>query len=531
MKSTERERQMEARQISPARAAMGTAVLMGIASVVVGYLTITQWYGVQVPTLALGGLALILGPLATVLVAPDLKRLDQKNAMLVTGINIAVAVVVALAAGMPWKQEKVRAGLLARGAALSEGRAAEFAIQDPSDAVAMSACRWIYKSGELWQRRATTQRLRRQPLRAMQCLKDAAQGDDKTLNARAELVRGWAQELLGADVLDEQAGGTLIGGLGGLAMQDNTAAEALLTCALGHSDAAFRVMCGEALANNGLTGEKLVGALVSSEQEGLAQVWTPKLLTYAYHQYGLTPDDKQTAIKLGLLVPSVRSFAMETGCDALPAMETKIVEQFKALATASCDVKGEMIRKADGLWSGVCEAQRGKKKIGTESFCEALTQRIVNQATVVAMGYVHAALMEQLNEQTADAIKQGNAFITGRVDQRMMEEIFGRDLPSHLMKMSPEARYELIQSMNSGVRGDEDTSELTSAKMAEAKEISLKKSPIENMTEQDRISLQETLLLMEKAQKMGGGDKSIEAIQERLRKSAKENRANKGGPR
>jgi hypothetical protein len=479
---------------------MGTAVLMGIASVVVGYLTITQWYGVQVPTLALGGLALILGPLATVLVAPDLKRLDQKNAMLVTGINIAVAVVVALAAGMPWKQEKVRAGLLARGAALSEGRAAEFAIQDPSDAVAMSACRWIYKSGELWQRRATTQRLRRQPLRAMQCLKDAAQGDDKTLNARAELVRGWAQELLGADVLDEQAGGTLIGGLGGLAMQDNTAAEALLTCALGHSDAAFRVMCGEALANNGLTGEKLVGALVSSEQEGLAQVWTPKLLTYAYHQYGLTPDDKQTAIKLGLLVPSVRSFAMETGCDALPAMETKIVEQFKALATASCDVKGEMIRKADGLWSGVCEAQRGKKKIGTESFCEAVREQTMELAVEHAKDLVHAAIKSSDYARMTSMIDKAVRDRDKNAQQQLIDYI-ERQHPNAFRVNGPLAvEYQILMMQGLHSKGGESPPDLMNADMMSQLEMAAKLSK-EKVTPAQRKALEDFRKMQEQAAK------------------------------
>lgn len=438
---------MDDKRIAPAKAALMTAMLMGIASAMVGYLTLTQWYGPLTPMVSLLALALILGPLAVVLVAPELRELKSQGGLPALGISVIVAVVVAAAVGSIWRGEGVRASLVERGAGLSEGRAAEFAVLDSSDAVALRACQWLMERGELSQRRAATATLSRLPKRATACLGGELAVGSKQEAARTALVRLWMLALLG-DKQDEEVGGALIGGLGQLAQSDDVAAAALFTCAVNHEDAAYRPLCADALASNKLTGARLVAMLGRVDEPKLATVWPSRLMAYAYHQFDLTPEDKKSALKLGLLTPESRSFAMTRSCESLATDTAAMDVQFRALATASCDVKLSSIQNTSNLWGNTCEAQQRaaegkKKKSSAEIFCDELSQQLMVRATKTAQELLHAALKDQASALMANSIAQAYRASKGTFKAQLVREMGSIAFQRYYSTLPQEARFAL----------------------------------------------------------------------------------------
>jgi hypothetical protein len=525
---------MNDERIAPARSALMTAVLMGIASAMVGYLTLTQWYGPLAPTVSLLALALLLAPLAVVLVAPDLRQIKSQGGLAALGINMIVAAVIAAAVGSSWRGEGLRASLVERAASLSEGRAAEFAMLDSSDGVALRACQWLMERGELSQRRAATATLSRRPTRATTCLSGEIVEGSKQHSARTELVRTWAQALLG-ETQEAEVGGALIGGLGLISPSDDVAAAALLTCAVNHEDAAYRPLCAEALARNKMTGARLVAVLERVDEPALAQVWQTRLIAYAYHQFGLTPEDKQSALKLGMLTPEVRGFAMARGCDALATDEEGIDAQFKALATASCDVKGEAIRRANGIWGGVCEAQqraaKSKKKTSvTEVFCSELSQQLNERAVKTAMELVHAAIAEQASALMAGSIHGGNR-MENEDRERLRRQMTGdQNMMQMLMTLPPEARADIMASWRAGEEGGVNNMELVSPEQLQmAAEMVAGTDPEGGMSKEDRAAANAMLEEIKKGSEKTRADKKdgrgeVEKRIEAARQGMKEKR-------
>lgn len=522
---------MNDKRIAPARAALMTAVLMGIASAMVGYLTLTQWYGPLAPTVSLLALALILAPLAVVLVAPELREMKAQGGLVALGINAIVAVVIAVAVGASWRGEGLRASVVERAASLSAGRAAEFAMLDSSDAVALRACQWLMERGELSQRRAATAMLSRRPTRATTCLGGELVEGSKQHTARTELVRIWAQALLG-ETQEAEVGGALIGGLGLISPSDDVAAAALLTCAVNHEDAAYRPLCAEALARNKMTGARLVAVLERVDEPALAQVWQTRLIAYAYHQFGLTPEDKQSALKLGMLTPEVRGFAMARGCDALATDEEGIDAQFKALATASCDVKGEAIRRANGIWGGVCEAQQRaakskKKTSATEVFCGELSQQLNERAVKTARELVHAAIAEQASALMAKSITSGSASSAQTYEMVIFKRKLSLEERAELMRTNPLLAMKLHHVVRPSV---ESGSDITAQQRQDAMDMinTTAPPPEENITAEERAELARGLEEYKRHQGKVDHAKVEQFLKETNKRVKDAQRANKG---